>query len=247
MSRVDWRPPMAGTEADLAVVMADARRVAGNAEAMRRMLAVRPQLVDVVPAADALGLQSGEFLHAGPPIDWDRASGPLRGALLGAAAFEGLVEQPDEALTLFASGRFALDSCHDRHAVGPMAGVLALDVGLRTRPGGIRGAVVLLAQRRARPGPALRRVLPRGDRPAALDGRRARPRAGHRCQAPSGPIDLAAIIAQMVQMGDEGHNRNRAGTLILLRELLPSLVGSGLPSGVVAEAARFSPATTISF
>jgi len=60
---------MPGTEADLAAVMADTRRVAGNAEAMRRMLAVRPQLVDVVPAADALALQSGEFLHAGPPID----------------------------------------------------------------------------------------------------------------------------------------------------------------------------------
>jgi hypothetical protein len=46
-------------------------------------------------------------------------------------------------------------------------------------------------------------------------------------------------VAQMVQMGDEGHNRNRAGTLMLLRDLLPDLVESGLPSGDVARVARF--------
>ena len=39
-----------------------------------------------------------------------------------------------------------------------------------------------------------------------------------------GPIDIKAIIGQMVQMGDEGHNRNRAGTLMLLRDLLPALI-----------------------
>ena len=29
-----------------------------------------------------------------------------------------------------------------------------------------------------------------------------------------GPVDVTAILAQMVQMGDEAHNRNRAGTLM---------------------------------
>ena len=43
----------------------------------------------------------------------------------------------------------------------------------------------------------------------------------------------------MLQMGDEGHNRNRAGTLMFLRELLPELIGSGAPTSDVAEAARF--------
>jgi hypothetical protein len=54
-----------------------------------------------------------------------------------------------------------------------------------------------------------------------------------------GPIDIRAIIAQMVQMGDEGHNRNRAGTLMFLREVLPAMIDSGAPSGEVAEAVRF--------
>ena len=42
-----------------------------------------------------------------------------------------------------------------------------------------------------------------------------------------GPVDMTAILAQMVQMGDEAHNRNRSGTLMLLRDLLPSMVESG--------------------
>ena len=33
------------------------------------MLAVQAMLVDVAPASEVLGLQPGEFLHAGPPIE----------------------------------------------------------------------------------------------------------------------------------------------------------------------------------
>jgi hypothetical protein len=55
----------------------------------------------------------------------------------------------------------------------------------------------------------------------------------------AGPVDVRAIVGQMVQMGDEGHNRNRAGTLMLLRELLPTLIDSGRPPAEVAEAVRF--------
>ena len=32
-----------------------------------------------------------------------------------------------------------------------------------------------------------------------------------------GSIDVKTILAQMIQMGDEGHNRNKAGTSLLLR------------------------------
>ena len=39
-----------------------------------------------------------------------------------------------------------------------------------------------------------------------------------------GPIDMKTIIAQVLQMGDEGHNRNRAGTSLMIRELAPYLV-----------------------
>jgi hypothetical protein len=39
-----------------------------------------------------------------------------------------------------------------------------------------------------------------------------------------GPVDLKHLLAQALQMGDEGHNRNRAGTSLLFRELAPAIV-----------------------
>ena len=32
-----------------------------------------------------------------------------------------------------------------------------------------------------------------------------------------GPFDVRALLAQSLQMGDEGHNRNRAGSALFLR------------------------------
>jgi hypothetical protein len=53
------------------------------------------------------------------------------------------------------------------------------------------------------------------------------------------PIDLRAMTAQALQMGDEGHNRNRAGTSLLLRELLPALIELDEPAADTAAVARF--------
>ncbi len=39
-----------------------------------------------------------------------------------------------------------------------------------------------------------------------------------------GPIDLKTMIAQAVQMGDECHNRNKAATSLLIREIAPSIL-----------------------
>jgi hypothetical protein len=54
-----------------------------------------------------------------------------------------------------------------------------------------------------------------------------------------GPLDVPAIIAQAMQMGDEGHNRNRAGTSLFLRELAGDLVESGHATSDVADVVRF--------
>src|SRR5690606_3319926 len=116
---VEWRPPLAGTEQSLMPVMADPRRVSANARAVERMLGSTAELVDVRPARDVLGLQPGEFLHAGPPLTWERASGPMRGALIGAMLFEGLADTPEAAERTLARGDITLTPCHDRGAVGP--------------------------------------------------------------------------------------------------------------------------------
>ena len=47
VERADWRPPHAGTDKALAVLFSDDRMRDANATAISRMLAVRPQLVDI--------------------------------------------------------------------------------------------------------------------------------------------------------------------------------------------------------
>lgn len=221
---VDWRPPMPGTAGDLARVLADPRRVRANETAVGRLVSARPLLVGVRPAREALDLAEGSFLHAGPPITWERASGPMRGALIGAMLLEGLAAGPEDAERRLARGRVRLSPCHGRGAVGPMAGVVSpsmwvfevrdaehggtaccsLNEGLgKVLRYGAYGPEVL---RRLRwmgevLGPVLRDALER-----------------------TGPLDLVALIAQALQMGDELHNRNRAATSLLLRELAPGIV-----------------------
>ncbi|PZS28739.1 MAG: hypothetical protein DLM59_14085 [Pseudonocardiales bacterium] len=243
VERVDWRPPPAGTEAALARVMADPRRGAANHTALDRVLAVSPSLVDVRPAAELLDLSPGTFLHAGPPIEWARASGPLRGALIGAVLFEGLAGSPDEATALLEAGTgITLEPCHAHRTVGPMAGVVSpsmwlFEVADAAGDGDPRRAYCSLNE-------GLGKVLRYGAYgPDVLD--RLRWMSGvlgpllQVAVRKHGPVDLGAIVAQMLQMGDEGHNRNRAGTLLWLREVLPDLIDSGAAPADIAAAARF--------
>jgi succinyl-CoA synthetase alpha subunit len=243
---LDYRPANLETAdavmvpAALRAVLADPRRSAANAEAARRMLAVRAKLVAVRPAGEALGLRPGEFCHAGPPIEFGRASGPLRGALIGAMIFEGLAEDEPSAIARLESGSgITLRPCHDRRAVGPMAGVISPSMWLFELSDEATGARSFCSLNEGlgkvlRYGAYSTEVITRLRWMADVLG----PALAIAVRA-AGPVDITALIGQMVQMGDEGHNRNRAGTLMFLREILPALIASGLPPGDVAEVARF--------
>ncbi|MET0966260.1 MAG: DUF1116 domain-containing protein [Nakamurella sp.] len=242
---VDFRPAALDDTGALNAVLADPRRTAANTLAAERMLAVRAQLIDVRPAAEAIGLRKGEFLHAGPPIEFQRASGPLRGALIGAMIFEGLAADEAEATAQLESGKLhagadiSIGPCHDRQAVGPMAGVISPSMWLFELADGATGARAWCSLNEG-----LGKVLRYGAYSAEVITRLRwmadvlGPALAIAVRA-AGPIDITAIIGQMVQMGDEGHNRNRAGTLMFLREILPALIGSGLPPADIAEVARF--------
>ncbi|MCB1280611.1 MAG: hypothetical protein KDB18_03730, partial [Salinibacterium sp.] len=122
--QLDWRPPAFG-EADvarLALILDDDVTADANARAITAVHSVRPQLTRVRPAKEVVpGIADGRtLLHAGPPIEWERMCGPMRGALIGATLFEGWADDPDAALALLESGAITLDPCHHHDAVGPM-------------------------------------------------------------------------------------------------------------------------------
>src|SRR5690606_19404754 len=190
-----------------------------NAKALAAYLGVQGNLVGVAPASEVLGLEKGQFLHAGPPLLWENASGPMRGALLGAAAFEGLVDDPEDAEALFASGTgVSLEPCHHRSTVGPMAGVVSpsMWMWIIEDPADGRRTYCSLNE-------GLGKVLRYGAySPEVLERLRwmsdvLGPVLGKAATA-TGPVNVTSILGQMLQMGDEAHNRNRAGTLMLLRD-----------------------------
>jgi hypothetical protein len=240
VARVDWQPPMAGTAADLATVAADPLRAEANRRAIGAVLDVQAMLVGVAPASEVLGLERGQFLHAGPPLEWARASGPMRGALMGAAAFEGLVDNAEDAAALFADGSaVSFEPCHHHSTVGPMAGVVSPSMwmwvledpatGRRTYCSLNEGLGKVL-----RYGAYSREVLDRLAWMRDVLG----PLLADAVEA-AGPVDATGILTQMLQMGDEAHNRNRAGTLMLLRDLGPAMARSRHGADDVAEAMAF--------
>ena len=237
--RVDWRPPSADPGL-VATVMGDPRRRDANTTALQRMLAAEAALVDVRPASEALGLVPGEFLHAGPPVDWERASGPMRGALIGAMLLEGLAETPEAAEQQLARGEgVRWEPCHHRGAVGPMAGVVSPSMWVFELRDEVHGTTSWCSLNEGlgkvlRYGAYSDEVIDRLSWMNAVLG----PMLQHAVRA-GDPIDVKAIVSQMVQMGDEGHNRNRAGTLMFLRDVLPAMIESGRPSTEVAKAVRF--------
>lgn len=244
---LDWRPP-AGGDAALGLLLArleddpqDAigNRIArGNEQALERLLGARPRLHDVRPARDALALEERTLLHSGPPIAWERMAGPVQGAVIGACLFEGWATDPDEARRLAGAGAIRFEPCHQRGAVGPMAGVVSpsMPVVVVVDDASGRSAHATLNE-------GLGKVLRFGAYDASVMDRlrwfasTLGPALSAALRS-AGPVDLHAITAQALQMGDEGHNRNVAATSLLARTLAPTLARE-LPSGTAADVLAF--------
>jgi uncharacterized protein DUF1116 len=235
---LDWRPP-AGGDRDLGLLLArlendpddpiGSRVAAANAQALERILASKPMLVDMGRAGDTLsGLGPRHILHAGPPIAWRRMCGPMRGAVIGAILYEGWADAPEAAERLADSGAITLAPCHHLGAVGPMAGILSPSMPVlivENAPGNTRAFAIL--------NEGMGKVLRFGAySPDVLDRLRwlnetLAPALGRALRA-RGPVDLKNLTAQALQMGDECHNRNVAATSLFARLLAPSLVRTSM-------------------
>lgn len=233
VTRTDWRPPALAE--GLASLWCD-EVDAANRTALERLLAAHQVLVDVRPAIDVVpGMTRDTMLHAGPPIAWERMSGPLRGAVAGALVYEGLAATKEDAERLAASGGIRFDPCHHHAAVGPMAGVMTASMPVfvvENRAAGNRAYSTI--------NEGLGKVLRYGAyAPEVLDRLRwfrdgLGPALGEAIRV-AGGLDLRALIGQAVQMGDECHNRNRAASALLIKALAPAIAALDLPA---AERAR---------
>jgi len=227
---VDWRPPAGGDPALAAALdrITSSSHVdvgAANGEAVKRILAARPTLVDVGIAGEVVpDMDRHTILHAGPPVSWERMCGPMRGAVIGGLIYEGLAADRASAEALAASGKIRFDPCHHHSAVGPMAGVVTSRM-----PVWILENTAFGNRAYATFNEGLGKVLRYGAfSEEVLEKLRWLETDLYpvmkKALALHGPLDMRSILAQALQMGDEGHNRNRAGTSLIIREFAPSLV-----------------------
>jgi hypothetical protein len=223
-----WQPSPEAVARAATRLLGENRRFAAmeaaNAEAIGRITAARCVLVDLRMARDVVpDLQDRMLLHAGPPLTWQTACGPMRGALAGAALYEGWARSLPEAETLLERGDIALSPCHEHDAVGPMAGVISPSMPVlvvENKTYGNRAYSTLneglgkVLRYGANDGGVIARLRWLGEEVAPTLTAAIRRADG---------LDVTSIIAQALHMGDEMHNRNKAATALFTRAIAPSL------------------------
>jgi len=197
-----------------------------NEEALARLVAADPVLVDVAPASEVVeGLEDRMILHSGPPITWERMCGAQRGSVLGLVLFEGWAGTIEEAERLVASGAVTLEPNHHHHGVGPMAGTTSPSLPVWVVENEAFGNRAY-----CRPTDAAQQFGDYSD--AALQGirewRDLRAPAVRAALRQLGGLPLKPLLARALAMGDELHNRPNALSALVATALAPALVQAGV-------------------
>lgn len=212
-----------------------------NEMAVSQMMEARPILTGVAAAREVIpNMRDNLLLHAGPPIEWERMSGPLRGAVIGALIFEGLAKDEASAVAMVEAGEVDFAPCHHYQSVGPMAGVTSASMkvyvienvthgnkaysnlnegyGKVLRYGAYSDEVIQkLRWMNETMGPVLAEALAQSE----------------------GGLDVRALVSESLHMGDEGHNRNKAGSFIFTARLAPLIARVVDDKDVEAEILKF--------
>lgn len=201
-----------------------------NSKVFERLLNSKPVLVDFRLAEELIPSLNKDpfFLHAGPPVTWDRMSGPQRGAVIGALIYEGLTDSPSGAEKLVEGGDVGLSPCHEHGCVGPMAGVISASMPL---------AVVEDSETKKRAYTNLNEGLGDVLRFGAY-GEKVQRRlewmketlapALKTAVRDAGGIELNAISSKALHMNDECHNRNVAASCLLQKKLSRHMLSGGV-------------------
>lgn len=238
---LDWRPAAdvdAGARARISERMADIDKA--NAKVMEIILSGKPCVIGMDQALRVVpGMNKTTILHAGPPVTWERMCGPMRGAVIGALIYEGLAKTPEEAEKLAAGGSIQYSPCHEHCAVGPMAGIVSASMPVFILKNETYGNFAYATMNEGL-GKVLRYGAYSEEVIARLKWMEATLYPTLRAAVQKlGKIDLKNIIAQALHMGDEVHNRNRAATSLLFRQLAPAIVRTCADAETAAKVLEF--------
>ena len=242
-AHVDWKPAAGG---DLRLIEALDRLLdcpeveSANQEAAGRIKRSQAVWVGMDLALHVVpGMTPTTILHAGPPIAYENMCGPMQGAIQGALLYEGLAEDTAQADQLARSGKITFSPCHEHGCVGPMAGIVSPSMPVHiveNRTFGNRSYSTV--------NEGLGKVLRFGANSQDVLDRlnyiknEFLPVMGKVVEL-AGGVDLKNLTAQGLSMGDECHNRNKATTALLLRDLLPYFMEADFPQKAKDKALLF--------
>jgi hypothetical protein len=221
-----------------------------NKEGINRILTAKPFLVGVKPAIEVLpGMKRRSIFHAGPPIEWRRMCGPMRGAIVGTMIYEGWANSWEEAVKLIEEGEIELSPNHDHSAVGPMAGVISPSLP------------VMVVKNEKYGNFNYGRIVEQKVQFGAFDKEAVASlqfwtdilapsieRALGKIRGQGGiGIDLKSIMARALYMGDELHNRPAAGTALFALSILPHLIETAEDKEPLSQIASYFSSNEIFF
>jgi len=223
---VDWKPSVNVKSEYLSIIESNSDKISdANKKATEIILKGMPVLVGLDIAMNVIpGMKKNMILHSGPPITWDRMCGPTRGAIMGALIYEGMAKNIADAEKIASSGKIEFAPCHEHSSVGPMAGIISPSMPVFIIKNEAFGNYAYCTLNEG-----LGKVLRYG---AFGEDVITRLKWMEEVLYPTlkraveklGRIDLKNMIAQALHMGDEVHNRNRAGTSLFFRTIAPAIM-----------------------
>jgi Protein of unknown function (DUF1116) len=203
-----------------------AARAAANEDAWHRLAHSDPIVTDVRAAGEVLpGMEPDLVLTSGAPLPWSEYVGGQREAIIGAALFEGLASDREEAIRRLNAGEIRVGACHDHGCVGSLAGIYTASMPVFVVENPACATVGYCNFYEGNEPKRLNYGVYDADVHARLDyvQQVIAPVVGEALRR-TGGVPLRPIIRRALQMGDELHSRNTAATLLFTRALAPALV-----------------------
>ncbi len=211
-----------------------------NAYATERFMEARPVVTTMAKALEVVpGMHENMFLHAGPPITWERMAGPMKGAMIGGLLFEGKAKNAEEAENLLKSGKIEFSPCLEHMCAGPMAGVITPSQLVYVVENQTHNITCFGNLNEGR-GKVLRMGAYSDDVLAKLRWMESvlGPTVKTALEA-AGGIDIRAILSKALHMGDDGHNRLDAASVLWTTQLAPYIAKTAKDTATAFEVIKF--------
>lgn len=219
---------------------------AANQEVIAKIKAARPFWIGVKTAKDVIPefAKGKVLLHAGPPIVWEDMTGPMQGACIGASFYEGWAKTEEEARALLASGEVTFMPCHHVNAVGPMGGITSANMPVLVLQNREHGNYAYCNLNEGI-GKVMRFGAYGPDVQERLQWMRdyLAPILNEAVESMPDGVDLTALMAQAITMGDEFHQRNIAASALLTKTLAPYIIKQQRDVAALTKVMEFLSAT----